>query len=348
MQKILIVVPDLSLPGGVSNYYSQLGLDSIEGVDYFNINGGIFRNTFLRVIERNISFFFQMFKYNIIHLNPSFLKYAFLRESVLILLAKLFKKKVVVFIRGWDTHFESKVHANAFYNQIFKKIWCRVDMYLVLGNIFVDKLKKLGISKTIKKETTLSVYQEATPKTIRNSKRIELLFISRLVKEKGIFIALKTMKVLQKQYGFNNIHLNVAGDGNLFKELEMYIQREGILNCHLHGNVFGAKKDALFKKSHIMLFPTYYGEGLPNVILEAMGSGLPIVSRVNAGIPDHIIHGINGYLTDSKDPQWFAEIIATLINDVKFEEISLNNIRKAEHYSKQSITNRLLNIYEEL
>lgn len=348
MPKILITVPDLKLTGGVSIYYKTLRLDRFEQIVYFNVNGGVFKNTFLRLIERNISFFFLIFKFDIIHVNPSLLKNAFLRESVLILLALLFKKKVVVFIRGWNVDFEEEIKSNFYYNQIFKKVWCKVDLYLVLGNVFKNKLKKIGVDKKIVLETTLSAYQGVKGKSIKDKKRIELLFISRLVKEKGIFIALDTMKILQSKYGLNNIHLNVAGDGIIRKELELYVEKESIMNCHLLGNVRGVEKDKLFEKSDIMLFPSYFGEGLPNSILEGMGSGLPIISRINAGIPDQVIHGVNGYLTEGKDPEWFAKTIVELIKSNLFEEISVNNLKKAKKYSIQAVSKRLLKIYDKL
>ncbi|WP_299096485.1 glycosyltransferase family 4 protein [uncultured Winogradskyella sp.] len=348
MKKVLIVVPDLSLPGGVANYYKTLRLDHHKEIKYFNVNGGVFKNTFLRLIERNITFFFLLFKFNIVHVNPSLLKKAFLRESVLIALSLLHKKKIVVFIRGWSNDFEDKIHTNKVYGKIFKLIWCKADLFIVLGKVFKTKIQKLGYSKDIIIETTLSQYQNASPKSIKENETVNLLFISRLVKEKGVYIAIDALKILQEKHKINYVNLYIAGDGKILKDIEFYIQQQGIVNCNVLGPVYGEKKNELFQKSHILIFPTYYGEGLPNTILEAMGSGLPIISRINAGIPDQVEQGVNGFLTSSLNPDWYAETVLQLLDNNVYQKISKNNIVKAERYSISAVSSRLLSVYNQL
>jgi glycosyltransferase involved in cell wall biosynthesis len=348
MKKVLIVVPDLNLPGGVANYYKTLMLDKHKDIRYFNINGGLFKNTVLRLIERNVSFFFLLFKFNIVHINPSLQKKSFLRESVLIALTLVHKKKIIVFVRGWNNHFEEKIRNNKIYNKIFKLLWCRVNLIIVLGNIFKNKVQSLGYEKNIILETTLSQYQSTIPKSINKNKAVNLLFISRLVKEKGVYIAIDALKIIQEKYNVKNVILNIAGDGLIRQEVEKYIHENKIINCNVLGAVSGEKKNDLFKKSHILIFPTYYGEGLPNAILEAMGSGLPIISRVNAGIPDHVEEGVNGFLTTTLKPKWYAETIIKLLDNNIYQIISKNNIIKADDYSIHAVKSRLFNLYNKL
>ncbi|WP_138433363.1 glycosyltransferase family 4 protein [Winogradskyella algicola] len=347
MKKVLIVVPDLNLPGGVANYYKTLRIDKHKHIKYFNINGGIFKNTALRLIERNISFFFLLFRFKIVHVNPSLLNKAFLRESVLIAISLLHRKKIIVFVRGWGNDFENKIHSNKIYNQIFRLIWCKANVFIVLGNVFKSKIKKLGYNKNVIIETTLSEYQSSIPKSIDN-KGVNLLFISRLVKEKGVYIAIDALKILQKKYNIKNVCLYIAGDGDIRKEVEDYINKQEVVNCSVLGAVHGDTKDELFQKSHILIFPTYHGEGLPNTILEAMGSGLPIISRINAGIPDQVEQGVNGFLTLSLKPEWYAETVLKLLDNDTYQTISKNNIEKAKHYSISAVSSRLLSIYSQL
>lgn len=348
MKKVLIVVPDLNLPGGVSNYYKTLKLDDHKDIRYFNINGGIFKNTVLRLIERNVSFFFLLFKFKIVHVNPSLLNKAFLRESVLIAISLLHRKKIIIFVRGWSNDFENKIHTNNIYNRIFRLLWCKANLFIVLGNVFKSKIQKLGYNKNVIIETTLSEYQSSIPKSIKDNEDVNLLFISRLVKEKGVYIALNALKILQKKYNMNHVYLYIAGDGDIRKEIEDYISKQGIVNCSVLGAVYGNTKDKLFQKSHILIFPTYYGEGLPNTILEAMGSGLPIISRINAGIPDQVEQGVNGFLSSSLKPEWYAETILKLLDNDIYQAISKNNIVKAKHYSISAVSSRLLSVYSQL
>ena len=348
MKKVLIVVPDLNLPGGVANYYKTLMLDKHKDIRYFNINGGLFKNTVLRLMERYVSFFFLLFKFNIVHINPSLLKKSFLRDSVLIALTLIHKKKIIVFIRGWNNRFEEKIRNNIIYNKIFKLLWCRINLLIVLGNIFKNKVQSLGYKNNIMLETTLSQYQSTIPKSINKNKAINLLFISRLVEEKGVYIAIDALKIIQEKYNLNHVNLNIAGDGIIRQEIEKYINNNKIINCNLLGTVSGEKKNRLFEKSHILIFPTYYGEGLPNAILEAMGSGLPIISRINAGIPDHVEQGVNGFLTKTLKPKWYADTIIKLLDNNIYQTISENNIVKAEDYSINAVKSRLISLYNKL
>jgi len=70
---------------------------------------------------------------------------------------------------------------------------------------------------------------------------------------------------------------------------------------------------ALFARSHIVCLPSYYGEGLPRVLLEAAASGRPIVTTDTPGCRDVVRHGWNGLLVPARDPEALAGAIATLI-----------------------------------
>ena len=56
-------------------------------------------------------------------------------------------------------------------------------------------------------------------------------------------------------------------------------------------------------------------DGLPNVLMEGLGSGLPIVASRVAGIPDVIVHGENGVLVPEKDPERLAAALKTMVQD---------------------------------
>jgi glycosyltransferase involved in cell wall biosynthesis len=106
------------------------------------------------------------------------------------------------------------------------------------------------------------------------------------------------------------------------------------------------KKNVLVS-SHIMLFPTYYGEGLPVCILEAMLYGMPIISRVNAGIGDVVQQNVNGYITESVEPEVFTEYLVKIaLNKDLYNKMAKNNHSEAlEKYTAPIIREKVLNIY---
>src|SRR5690606_6702676 len=98
----------------------------------------------------------------------------------------------------------------------------------------------------------------------------------------------------------------VAGDGEDLPKVKQYVIEKNIPSVIFTGYVLNDKKKEVLLKSHLLLFPTFYKEGLPNTVLEGLMYGMPVISRYNAGIPDVVQHEVNGFLTDSKEASVFA------------------------------------------
>ncbi len=83
-------------------------------------------------------------------------------------------------------------------------------------------------------------------------------------------------------------------------------------------------------------------EGFPNVLLEAMATGLPIVATNVGGVPEIINHGENGLLVKPEDSHQLVEVIASLLqNDDMKRAFSLNNIERAKDYSWAAVIDSL-------
>lgn len=359
--KILILGPDLSLDGGVSHYYCILQLHKEECIDYF-INSSHTPFVFKKILHSvvlYVKFIARLIKidYQIIHINPSLNLKSFYRDAIYILLSRLFKKKIVVFFRGWENRFEKQILQRRLESCIFKQTFASANQFVVLSNVFRKKLIKLGVNshQTFNLETTIaddSCFAELDlEKKIKSfDKRIIILFLSRIIKEKGIFIALDTFKVLQEKYAARHFKLIVAGDGEALEAAKKYTKTSHITNTVFTGWVSGRQKYDLLLQSHIFFLPTYYGEGLPNSILEAMLYGMPVISRENAGIGDWVKNGLNGYITASKNFDDFVKFFHLLIsNKDLYIRIAFNNIEIAkQHFTAEQVKQRFFNIYQGL
>ena len=82
---------------------------------------------------------------------------------------------------------------------------------------------------------------------------------------------------------------------------------------------FQKNTTGLLKKSSIYVF-TSFSEGTPNTILEAMASGLPVISSNVGGISQIILHGVNGFLYDLNDQYKFEKKIKELLNNEKLRK----------------------------
>jgi glycosyltransferase involved in cell wall biosynthesis len=129
-------------------------------------------------------------------------------------------------------------------------------------------------------------------------------------------------------------------------EIRRFVDTTGAENVVFSGYVSGEEKDRLFKTSHMFCMPTYY-EGFPNVVVEAMAVGLPVITRWVGGLKDFFENGKHGFITESKDPRVFAEFMRRLIDDRElYRRISLGNYEFArKHFLASSAAGRLQEIY---
>jgi len=350
--KILLNTPDLTLPGGVAEYLKTLALDQEPNIDYFCIHDYAEKNVAVRMLKKYWDFFKLLKKYDLVHLHPSLGFKSFIREAGFIILAQILGKKILVTFHGWEDQFEEKLKNNFLLLWLFKKTYTKVDGYMVLGEIFKKKLKNLGVL-TENFKTGITVVDDSYLDNFNINKRLEkknkfsILFLSRIETEKGIYIAIDAFRKLKTNF---NIELIVAGDGPELQKVKEYIALNKIQNINLVGYVRGKEKQKILMNADIFLFPSYYSEGLPIVILEAMLNGLPVISRSVAAIPELVSDGVNGFLSESKNPEDFVPLIERLINNYElYSSIAITNHQKVlNNYTPKHVRSKILAAYEQL
>jgi glycosyltransferase involved in cell wall biosynthesis len=355
--KILILGPDLNLSGGVANYYRILNLSSYPNISYFRVNSkseSLYIKPF-RLIFKYFAFSYKLItkSYKIIHLNPSLGKRSFYRDALFIIISRLLCKKTLVFFRGWREDFEEKIKNDRFKLFLFKISYARASKYIVLSELFKKKLIGLGVpsSTTFFIETTVadsSFLQDFNweKKIIKYREEVIFLFLSRIHREKGIYIAIDAYKQFLDKYPQRKSSFIIAGDGPELQKAKDYVDQIKIPQIRFAGHVEGDSKKEILLDSHVLLFPSY-SEGMPNAILEGMLYGMPIISRITGGIADIVKQNINGFLSESLQPLIFTDFITILAtNQELFSTMAINNHQKAIHeFTKEKVLKRLLSIY---
>ncbi|MDN3596246.1 glycosyltransferase family 4 protein [Zunongwangia endophytica] len=347
--RILINVPKLSNPGGVSVLYNVLKIqDRYDNVKLFQIHSKL--PSFLGFIKKYIEFFSLVKLFDIIQLNPSLNKKSFFRDSIYAYIAKLAKKKLVVYWHGWENDYEEAIFKSKFLKWIFKKTFAKADLSIVLGQVFSDKLKNLGFQNRIIIETNAVESRFLSfplkKRVINQDDEIKLLFIARLQKEKGVYEAIETLKLLNKEQK-NKYKLIIAGSGNEEEKIAALANNDDSID--FLGYIRDEDKHKALLNSDILFFPTYYPEGLPLTILEGIMYGLPVISRPVGGISDIIIHERNGFIIESKDAKDFANVIKRLSSDNNlYSKISENNIEKSSMFMPSSVCERLMGYYNSI
>jgi Glycosyltransferase len=140
-----------------------------------------------------------------------------------------------------------------------------------------------------------------------------ILFIGRLIKDKGVAEYLEACKVVKKMHPRVRFLLVGPYDSNPSalrpEELKPYIDDEIV-------EYFGEQNDVrpYIAQCSIFVLPSYH-EGTPKTVLEAMAMGRTIITSNAPGCRETVIDGVNGYLVEVKDVQALADKMEQLINE---------------------------------
>ena len=338
MSNILLIVGNLSTPGGVSVFWNTM-LEAFQKKDEFNFKtieiGGHGKNILgpfydqwkvHRELKRNSSTQLAI-------INPSLLNRSFFRDG---LFAKQLKSKglpFVVFFHGWDLEFEAQVTLK--YTNFFLNSFGEAKKIFVLSEEFKEKIVEWGYNGTVIVITTTvdsnliqNFSQEQNIQKYRDNTTIKILFLSRIIKEKGVFELIEAFEKINKK--LKNIELIIAGDGEAFKELQSSVNKQK--NIKLTGYVEGDKKIALLSDADIYILPSYT-EGLPISVLEAMLFGLPVITTKVGGLKRFFQEAKMGYFIEPKSSQSIENTILKILeNKTILEEMSNFNYQYAQKY----------------
>jgi glycosyltransferase involved in cell wall biosynthesis len=347
----------MRLDGGVTNYYRQLGFDAIPGVEYFSVNSASADSVpakLLFFLGNSLRYLRRLASMDAVHVNPSLNPGSFYRDALLILLARLAGKTILVTMHGWSYEFEQRLRGSIFSAWLFRRSYARVDAYIVLGEVFKQRLQQLGLpaGTPVFVDTTIADDAGFEPERVRPAKAdrrvVNFLFLARIVKEKGLEIALDAFDLCRRRLPEQKMHFYIAGDGPALEEIRALHATDPDIS--FLGHVDEEARQALLEKSHFLIFPTSHGEGLPCTILECMLYGMPVLTRPEGAIGEIIVNGTHGLLTGSRDPEPYAAYASELLNDpAAYERVSGNNMQEAmEKYRASAVQARVLSIYREL
>lgn len=137
-----------------------------------------------------------------------------------------------------------------------------------------------------------------------------LLFVGRLIVEKGIFDLLEALSGMN---GETRFHLLVIGSGPAEEEFKAKVQSLGLKDkVTIAGHVDETALRCAYQSANVFVLPSW-SEGLPTVLLEAMDAGLPIVTTRIRGAADHLKEDVHACLVPPRNPPKLAEALAKVI-----------------------------------
>lgn len=246
--------------------------------------------------------------------------------------------------------------------QAFQKVAYKVLDYNIINhadyliavsdNIKKEIINRFNIDHKKIKVISNGVDNEYFKPEILNSKNIIdkygikknfILFVGRLVEEKGVHFILKAMVGTK-------LHLVIVGDGPLFSYLKNLSVILGIdRQVHFTSSVLRTDVAKFFAEAQFFVLPSI-AEGLPLTGLEAMASGLPIIASHNSGMEDIIKQGNNGIIVDPENTLQFRKRLIMLSEDDALRKKMGKNSRKIveEKYSWGHMAKKIFDLYENM
>ncbi len=176
--------------------------------------------------------------------------------------------------------------------------------------------------------------------------------VGRMVEKKGFPDLLRACALL-KERGYR-FRCAIYGDGPLQGELEALIAKHGLGDMvALPGAVAQHELLPVLQSASIFALTPFVTEdgdrdGVPNVLVEAMACGVPVVATAVSGIPELVAHERNGLLVSPHDPAAIAEALAALLDDDARREEMGSAARQTvvEHFDLRAAARELAALFE--
>lgn len=268
---------------------------------------------------------------------------SFLRKSLLVVIGKLFRKKIILHIHGGGFH--NFYRQTKIFQPIIRYILEHSDAVICLSEnwkkYYTDtfKLKRLLIIN--------NVIEDPAIKEVPRNGKVNLLFLGHITEKKGVYDLLNVLGNNRETFD-NRVTFTIGGIGDeakLNKAIEEY-DFDGAVK--FAGWVSGGKKAELLNKCDVYVLPSY-NEGLPISILEAMSYGKPIIATAVGGIPEIVKPGFNGWLFTPGDKTALGKIIEEVIHDKERLRLYGNNsLQITKEYSSAAVVKSLQTLYADM
>lgn len=236
--------------------------------------------------------------------------------------------------------------------KLFERKWI-INKYTKAGNVFItisndtynyidSNLPKKEGFKFCKLLNAINYKNFSSSKERKSTEILKLISVGSLVKKKNHTFLIDVIKELKSLS--IKVELIILGDGPLREQLENKVEEYNLTSLiHFKGKVTNVP-DYLNDATLYVHSATYEPFGL--VLLEAMASGLPVVSLDGRGNKDIVIDGYNGYFITQNDPLEMArKILDIASSDELYNSMSNNAKSFAKDFDIERYVNQLITIY---
>jgi len=217
-----------------------------------------------------------------------------------------------------------------------------VDRKIILPNIRNKVIN--GVGANLEKYFPIE-------KDISNKQKVVVVMASRMLWEKGVKEYVEASKILYSKYK-ENIEFHIYGkidEGNPGSIPQNYLESIEVKD---YIKWFGFENDmiSVFKKSDVIVLPSFYGEGCPMVLMEACAMGLPIVTTNSVGCRECVDEGFNGFQVPIKSANSLANALEKLILDqeLRIKMGKASRVKAIRDFDQKNIIEQYLAVYSKM
>lgn len=307
--------------------------------------GGIRKfKDFIRQLQ-NIRREVKTFRPTLCYVTPNAKGGAFYKDFVVVMMLKAMKQKVVV-------HYHNKgvaIRQDKFLdNFLYKRFFKGLKVILLAEPLYKD------VCKYVKRDDVFicpnGIPEQETTPTKTTHEGFNILFLSNMMKEKGVWDLVEACRILKKRG--KKFHCHFVGKWSDVTEKDF---QQKLQEYHLeseitaYGAKYGIEKNVFLEQADVFVLPTH-NECLPLVLMEAMEQGLTCISTREGGISAIIEEEKTGYVIDKQQPLALAEKIDYLIDHPELCQAMGEAGKKKfkEEFTLKRFENRMKEILQEI
>ena len=214
----------------------------------------------------------------------------------------------------------------------------------------LDEKKQLTINNGIQKRAITLTKAEFKEKYSIPENKIIGSVVANLEKRKGHIYLLNAILMIKEQYPQNLIPVFIfEGIGQEKNNLKKYIKEnellENVLMIDYIPDIFN-----LINASDFVILPSIANEDFPNIVIEAMSLGKPVIGTNIAGIPEQIENNKTGFIVQPQNPEELKQAIIRLSSDPSlFQQLSIEaKIKFDSLYEKSISVQKYRNLYKSI
>lgn len=242
----------------------------------------------------------------------------------------------------------------------FKRVFKEYDVFLAMSEDMRNDLLNLGCpdEKIITHYHGVNTAKFDIPRSYElKNNCFNILTVGSLEPKKAQMVVLKAIKKIKEMHPGIVLKYTMVGDGPMRTKLEQFVSENNLeQNVSFKGIIkHGKEFNEILQEANVFIHPStalFKGdkEGIPGAIVEAMSSGLPVISTYHAGIPSVIENNVTGFLFKENDWEAMANKLVNLYDDEHMREVVGKNAKKfaSQHLDLFCKAKDLQGIYRKL